>query len=127
MLTVSLFLKLRRENLPRAALALQPQELPDVGFSHMGSVLIEKVVSGHNAPQPAVEDDAHAVGEPLCLHEIVGHEHNRTCEEIEREELPGAITKRFEESKGSILAPRSYEPVWAPDQEHLYALGSPGR
>lgn len=126
-LTVSLFLNLRRENLPSAALALHSQELPNVGFSHMGGVLVEKVASGHNAPQPAVENDAHAVGEPLGLHEIVGHEHNRTCEEIEREELPGAITKRFEEAKGSILAPRSYEPVWAPNQERMYVLGSPGR
>lgn len=123
----SLFLNLRRENLPSAALALQPQELPDVGFSHMGSALIKKVAGLHDAPQPAVEDDAHAVGEPLGLHEVVRHEHNRTCEEIEREELPGAITKRFEESKSSILAPRSYEPVWAPNQERMYVLGSPGR
>ena len=49
-LTVFLFLKLRRENLPSATLALQPQELPDVGLGHMGSVLIKKVASGHDAP-----------------------------------------------------------------------------
>lgn len=49
-LTVSLLLKLRRENLPSATLALQPQELPDVGLSHMGSALIKKVASGHDAP-----------------------------------------------------------------------------
>lgn len=125
--TVSLFLKLRRENLPRATLALHSQELPDVWLSHMGSTLIKKVASGHDAPQPAVEDDTHAVGEPLGLHEVVRHEHDRTCEKIEREELPGAITKRFGEAKGSILAPKSYEPVWAPNQECLYVLGSPGR
>ena len=49
-LTVFLFLKLRRENLPSATLALQPQELPDVGFGHMGGVLVEKVARGHDAP-----------------------------------------------------------------------------
>lgn len=49
-LTVSLFLKLRRENLPNATLALQPQELPDVGLGHMGSTLIKKIAGRHDAP-----------------------------------------------------------------------------
>lgn len=49
-LTVSLFLKLRRENLLGTELALQPQELPDVGLGHMGSALIKKVASSHDAP-----------------------------------------------------------------------------
>ena len=77
---VSLFLNLRRENLPSAALALHSQELPDVGLGHMGSALIEKVAGLHDAPQSAVEDDANAVGEPLGLHEVVRHEHDRHAE-----------------------------------------------
>lgn len=49
-LTVSLFLKLRRENLSSATLALQPQELPDVGLGHMGSALIKKIAGVHDTP-----------------------------------------------------------------------------